>query len=458
MDFRDRMTRIFRSSLRVWLWLLALLAAVALASLIPPEQSPDEHSHLGRAYMISKGQWLLASPSGTSSGGMIDTSLWAFFDINGYVAGAPTARLTDKWKAQSAALRWGGPEIFYQAPGTGYYVPLIYAPQALGLWLGRTLDLSIAHSYQLVRATCLLTCMGLLAFAFQPVRPPVLAIALLLLPMTVFQTVSPTLDGITNCLAVLALSLFFRMLLAKEDSVAQAWILASSVALLASGKVNLLPLLALPFYLAWARRSRRDAIAGAAALLASLAWTAYALAHTVDTRTPHVHSTAELLLRYVAHPIAFVQIVAKSLADPIISDFYSRSFIGILGWLDAPLPPWSYQYLWIGLGLCAAASLLSVKPGEALLARIGLVIAALACVGLVFLAMLVTWTRETADVVQGVQGRYFIVPAITVAYSIGATLSPWGARAWRWPGWLALCATAGLSFYALIVTILARYH
>jgi uncharacterized membrane protein len=449
------MRRAFSARWGLWLWPLAFFAAFAVASLIPPMQSPDEHSHVARAYMISRGQWLLDSPPGMSSGGLVDINLWAFFDINDIVAADPKARLSPQRQAQVASVRWGGREIFFQAPGTGYYSPLIYAPHALGLWLGRTLNLGIAHSYQLMRAICLLSSLGLLAWAFRLVRPPVVVLALLLLPMTVFQTILPTVDGVTTCLAVLALSLFFRLLLGKEDSVAPSLLLAASVALLASSKVNLFPLIGLPFYLAWARSSRRDAIAGVAALLASLAWTAYALANTVDTRVAHAHSTGELLLRYLAHPMGFVRIVWKSLMDPTVFDLYSRSFIGILGWLDAPLPPWCYQFLWIGLGLCAAASLLAVRPGEALLARIGLIVAGLACSGLVFLAMLVTWTRDSAEVIEGVQGRYFLIPAITLAYALGATLAP---RGWRWPGRLALCATAGLSFYALIVTVLARYH
>jgi uncharacterized membrane protein len=449
------MTRTSGSRWGLLLWALAFVTALAVASLIPPMQSPDENSHLARGYMISRGHWSLQSPSGVSSGAPIDTSLWAFFEINGYLAGKPAARLPEQRKAESRSLRWGDQEIFYEAAGTGYCVPLIYAPHALGFWLGRSLDLSIEHSYWLVRALCVLCCLALLACAFCLVQPPVLAAALLLLPMTVFQLVSPTVDGTTTSLTVLALSLFFRMLLGGKHSVAHTWILAGTLTLLASSKVNLLPLLGLPFYLAWARSSRRDAIAGAAALVLCLAWTAYALTHTVDIRIQRSHSTGEMLLQYGAHPLAFLKFVSRSLADPVMSSFYSHSFIGNLGWLDTLLPEWSYPFLWIGLGFCAAASLLAVKPGEALLARIALIVAALACAGLVFFAMLVTWTPEASDLIRGVQGRYFLMPAIAFAYALGATLAP---RGWRWPGWLVLCATAGLSFYVLIVTLLARYH
>ncbi|MDB5881690.1 MAG: Protein of unknown function rane [Ramlibacter sp.] len=448
-----------RSRSRVWLGPLAFAAVFAIAFavswLIPPDQSPDEHSHLARAYMISQGHWLLDSPPGHNSGGMADSGFTSFLEAHWGIAMDAKVRLSDELQGRIAALRWGQPEKFYIIPGTGYYVPLIYAPHALGLWLGQALNLGIAHSYQLVRSLCLLSCLGLLAWAFRLLRPPVIASALLLLPMTLFQMLSPTLDGVTTCLAVLALSIFCRRLLGKEDLPgAYVWILAVSVALLASSRAQLLPLLGFSFYLAWSRRSKRDFVAGLAALLVSAGWTAYALTHTVDLRMRRAQSTGELLRHYAAHPDAFFKIVFDSLADHDLGTGYARSFIGVLGWLDTLLPEWSYQALWIGLGLCAAASLLAARP-PAVFARATLAVAALAGAGLVFLAMLVTWTIHPATVVNGVQGRYFIVPAIILAYAIGAAVTPRGPR---WPGWLVLCATAGVSFYAFIVALVARYH
>jgi uncharacterized membrane protein len=443
-----------------WLTPFALAVAfaisLAIASLIPPMQSPDEHSHLARAYMISRGQILLSTPPGLDSGGMVDSNFVAFFQVHEKLARDAKARLDEAMQAKVAAVRWGGREIRYPVPGTGYNVPLIYGPHALGFWLGRHLHLGIAKSYQLVRVFCLLSCLGLLAWAFRLLHPPVLVPALLLLPMTVFQMVSPTLDGVTTCLAVLTLSIFLRRVLAKEDlPPAYGWIFGVSVALLASSRAQLVPLLALPFYLAWKRRSRRDALVGVAALIVSAAWTLYALTHTVDLRIERPQSTGALLLHYLAHPGAFLRIVFHTLADSEMSISYERSFIGILAWLDTLLPDWSYRVLWIALGLCAAASILAIKPGEALLARAGLALAALAAAGLVFLAMLVTWTPVPSVFIHGVQGRYFIVPAIILAYATGATMTP---RRPRWPGWLLLCATAGVSFYALIIALLARYH
>jgi uncharacterized membrane protein len=449
------MTRAWAS--RLGAWLLVLATAIGLSTLIPPIQSPDEHSHIRRAYLLSKGEITLVAPPGTSSGGSVDAALLSFIDT--YLLTIAISAQTPPSAAQRAeaeSLRWGGPERFVPVPGTGYYMPLVYAPHAAALLAGRVLGLTIADSYRLVRLASLMSCLGLLAAAWRVVRPPPLAIALLLLPMTLFQLMAPTLDGVTTCLAVLALSVFSDGVLQEKDWPGErSWLLAASVALLATSRIQLLPLLGLPFFIAWTRRSRRDAWLGIAAVMVSMAWVAYALASTFDVRVQRAHSTGQLLLHYAADPMAFLRVVADSLADSELATLYTHSFIGVLGWLDTWLPLPLYPALWTGLGLCAVASVLGTNLRQAGLARAFLALAALACSLLVFLALLVTWTPHPAATVAGVQGRYFVVPAIMLAYAIGATAPP---RRLPRPTLALLAAVAAVSLYALVATLLARYH
>jgi uncharacterized membrane protein len=302
-----------------------------------------------------------------------------------------------------------------------------------------------------------LSILGLLAAAWRIMRPPALAIALLLLPMTLFQLLSPTLDGLTTSLAVLALSLFFNgSVLENKWPGGRSWLLAGVVALLATSRIQLLPLLGLPFYVAWARHSRRDALLGIAAVLVSIAWIAFALASTVDLRVQRGYSTEQILLHYAADPLAFLRVIGASLAEPELGGpFYLNSFIGVLGWLDTMLPLPAYPALWTGLGLCAIASALAADPRQMRLARLSMALAALGCALLVFLALLVTWTAHPAATIAGVQGRYFVVPAIMLAYAIGATPRP---RPMGRAAFMLLAAFAAVSLYALVATVLARYH
>lgn len=444
-----------RPSWSFWFWPMVLAASLSLATLIPPLQSPDENSHLARAYLISKGELTLGKDPRLGSGGKVDFALLSFIDAYAAKVTVARERIDPASQARIDALRWGGEERFAPVAGTGYYLPVIYAPHAVALFAGRALDLSVVHSYLLVRVLCLLSCVGLLAAACRFLRPPPLAIALLLLPMSLFQLLSPTIDGLTTCLAVLVLSFFARAVLQEEDlRPVQSWLLAGGVLLLAGARTQLLPMLALPLFVAWTRRSRKDALLGGATILLSLAWLAYALVDTVDVRIPRSHTTGEMLVRYVTDPAAFLRIVAASLTDSELSAFYARSFIGVLGWLDASLPLASYPLLWTGLGLSAVASIL-LASRQAWLARALLALIAVASALLVFFALLVTWTPHPATTVGGVQGRYFLLPAITLAYAIGVSVTP---RRAAWPTGILIVSMAAVSLYALVATVLARYH
>jgi uncharacterized membrane protein len=90
-----------------------------------------------------------------------------------------------------------------------------------------------------------------------------------------------------------------------------------------------------------------------------------------------------------------------------------KEFIGQPGWLDVNLPAWfglaTYAVLAAALGLvvctCRLSSRVSSLPPAAIL---------VASAGLVLLQYL-TWDRVGAPMIDGLQGRYFLAPALLVA-------------------------------------------
>ena len=445
--------------LRAVFWVLLLLLCCGMAELIPPLQSPDEHSHLARAYLISKGEFTLATPTGSSSGGQVDSQLTAFWTPYLFtVAVDAKARLSEAEASALQQLRWSQRTQFVALAGTGYYMPLVYAPQAAGLLAGRALNLTIMHSYRLTRWCTLLVCMLLLAGAVQLHTPNPLAFAMLMLPMSLFQLLSPTLDGMTNCLAFWVLSMFVRSV-NQPDPISRLHFgaLACAVLVLATSRAQLLPLVCLPLYLAWQRKSASFLCGACLVGALTAAWTGYAMHSTVDLRIVRDHSTGELVRYYASTPWALVVVIFASLGDPKLFEFYQHSFIGILGWLDTALPAAAYPTLWWGLAICAAAAMAKNWRAHPVGARLMLTLLALACATLVFAALVVTWTPHPATTVQGVQGRYFLVPAMMLAYALDATpavLPRWSINFSRTA--LAFFGTASL--YAFIATLLTRYH
>lgn len=178
---------------------------------IPPMQSPDEPQHIARAYMLSQGELMLHQVPEKMSGGFVDGALLNFINLYSRLAGQPNEKITFEEQASIGGEKWQNTKekSFFEVPGTGYYLPLVYMPHALGLRIGEFLGWSIEDSYQLSRFSVLLSCFALLAWAFTLQKPPHLVVALLWLPMSVFQFLMPTLDGFTTSLAFLSISLFF---------------------------------------------------------------------------------------------------------------------------------------------------------------------------------------------------------------------------------------------------------
>lgn len=462
------------------LWLVAFSVAMGVSYLIPPMQSPDENSHIFRAYLLSQGFFLLQpevvngseearremseakhgplSSAAARRGGMIDVALLRFVDINLSLARHADQRLPLTTSAEVSQLRWTGAQKYVDLPGAGYYFAGVYAPQVTGFALGQALDLTIEHSYQLARALSLVACFFVLSMAAMTLRPNPLVAAIILLPMSVFQLVLPTIDGITMSLSVLVFSLFMRLANpAQRPAFVLTLGLVSSIFLLATSRMHLLPLLAMPFYLAWKHESRRDAVLGCLLTVGALAWVFFALQSGHDSRVVHTRTTGELLMVYLTDPAAFFRMLFNTLNTPAVITFYQQSFIGILGWLDTALPSYAYALLWMGLAFSAVVSGSVETWRQDWSVRLVLLGLALASVCLIFLALLVAWTPDPATIVLGVQGRYFTVPAIAIAYALsGFHVQQSGPGIWisRFSQIVFSCC----SLVVLVSTLLDRYH
>ena len=360
----------------------------------------------------------------TNSGGAIDQSLPKFLSFHEFNL-SPSLEERNYF----AELRWSGRNEFMPVPGTGFYNPVVYAPHAAGWYFASQFNLSIATGYELVRVLTIFVSLLLLLQAFILWRPNPLVIALLLLPMSMFQMVCPGIDGLCNGLAVLAMSLFLRRVNSPrpEKDRLDAIVLVVTLIVLCTVRIHLVSLLMLPFFLAWQRRSWREYALGLLAILAVTAWTLYVIQNNVDVRRTH-NSIGELIPYYFYSPTAFAKVLTATLADGSIREFYWRSFIGILGALNIAMPDWAYAVLAPMLVVCAAMAWVSKSLKRDYCVRVLLIAGAFISCLIVFLALLLQWTPHPATVIEGVQGRYFLIPAIMLAYALSGTGSPYRGR------------------------------
>jgi hypothetical protein len=86
-----------------------------------------------------------------------------------------------------------------------------------------------------------------------------------------------------------------------------------------------------------------------------------------------------------------------------------------------------------------------------------------ASVLLAFALMLLTWSPFPTQMIEGVQGRYFIAPALMVAYGLGRFERPASVGTSAQPRWtmaanaLAVASFGALSLFYLWPTLMARY-
>ncbi len=462
-----------------WWTLGALVFALLLlvAGRIPLFHTPDALVHVARADMLAHGQVLLApAPPGEpvqmgGSGGPVDQSLYtlAFRVFEHLQTGKVDLARFRAIDVEAAALGWSGTTRYFPAAGTGYYFPALYLPHAAALWTARHLGLSMAGSYTLLVATTLAVCLALLVAAWRLRPPSLLVVAIVATPMAVFQILSPTLDGITICLAVYAMHVYLGVLNAPPDAGdwKKALLFALGAFLLISLRANLLPLLALPFLLAWRKPSRALWAIAIGLTLATLGWTLFALAATIDTRLVRAHGSTELIAIYLRDPLLFVQLLGRTLGDPQMLTLYVHSFFGMLGWLDAPI---ARPLLLTLMGLLAALGATTVLqtrqaganpyrvPATRTLDQAVVLFVAAASSVLVFFALAVMWNDHPAAQVLGVQGRYFFVPAIVAASLWAPPPLRTQPRATAALQVGLLVAYIGVSAYALVSTLNAHYH
>lgn len=399
--------------------LLIIVILSLFSALIPPFQSPDEFDHIKRAYLLGKGQLILDTPTGQSSGGDVDSGLLKYMKLYRSLPFHPDAKVSQEISTSAQNIKWSREREFSPAPGTGYYFPLAYAPQAFGLMVGETFDLSVEISYRLARLMVMVSSVILLSSAFSIYPTSPLIIALLLIPMSIFQFCSASLDAFTTALSIFAISIFLRITTQRLfDSVWLVYALGVSVFIVVSCRIHLIPLLALPFFVYLSSKKRNYLFSSMGVSVATFVWLLVAIKSTHDNRVITDVSASDAVKFYLYNPTFFIKALSNTLGNNELLKFYMQSFIGVLGWLDAKFSEAYYDFMY-GILILIAIFTVSIRRFEWY--RNVLLVISCISVLLVFFALLVTWNPVPAEIIKGVQGRYFLVPFLMVSYALTRT-------------------------------------
>lgn len=454
------MGKIFR-----WVAAITLLLGGLLSIVVPPEKSPDEAAHLVRAYLLLKGNIFLQTQpcvgenalchrNRTMSGGFVDKGLLDYlerFNPN-------QRRKESELDVQSAkGVRWKNEEVFTHAPGTGYYFPLIYLPQAVALGIGKLSGLTVQQSYYLARTLVMVSGALVLTLAFYIFWPQPVVLALLLLPMSLFQMASASIDFLCNALAVLIMACFLRVVDLKDRSSAGLfWLMAISLFLLGSARAHLASMALLMLAGAFLSRKRAPWLAVSVTVVAILAWMAVSVPNTVDFRIAREATTGEVVAYYLSSPVQLFKVLFHTLSDRGLMGSYLYSFFGVF--FDQVLSPHAYACQAVLLTLLTIFCLASPRQLSGnLMARAVLVVTGGAGAMLAMLAMLFTWSPHPASVVQGVQGRYFLVPVMLFLLGF-CSWTPAVNEGWQRLRFFLLYALGSASLFISVHRLLQIYY
>ena len=393
--------------------LLLFVVIQVISELVPPFQSPDEVNHIKRAYTLAQGNWL-PMREGDSAGGAVDSGLLAYMDSFSALPFDYSAKEDRALLAHTENIRWSYKRVFSDFSNTALYFPIPYVPQAAALNVGERLHLPIGASYSLARTFSLVATLAIILFALLCYPVPMIVIAVFLLPMTLFQMASASMDSVCFAVSLLAASLFMRGSdKALRFGPSLLGVLALCLFVLATVRQNLIFFTLLPAALYPLRRSNLCLALAAFTFLLATGWSLY-LTRSFTILGPYDIAPHEVIRFYGTSPLALASISLKTITNISLLTAWTDSFIGNLGGLDTPLAPGVYAAITILLVVLAIATLKWTEVRSIRISSICLVGGGVVATGILVFLMLIAWTPRQAPFIQGVQGRYF-VPILTLS-------------------------------------------
>lgn len=440
----------------VFFLLAFLLGGAAFIAVTPPGQNPDEATHFYRAWQIAQLNLVSDEASEVTDrtddpaiGGIVPSGAPAMFDAAKMTGGFDeSVKFDDLDAGELLSFTSDSAPTFVGFVNTAAYPPVAYVPQVLAIWVGELTGAPLLVTLYLGRVAGLLAGALVITAALRLAvvgRWPMLALALL--PATVSQAASFSADGMTIASAFFVTALVLRMATAPHRASTWTWAgLAASFVVVALVKPTYAPLAAIVLVVPLLNRAERTirgaswtALAIAAAAVPTLLWARviefvdYGVnpANDVDLQTAYV---LENPLRFVRAAFnIFVLDMPNGLTDQK-GDLY-RGIFGDFAWLRAPLP----MLFLLALVVVLVLSVLVADPAERpVLARLRrswlwryvLVGAAVGTSLGVAGALYLYYTPTYGQVVQGLQGRYFlpVLLALLTAFLGNRLVSERGVR------------------------------
>lgn len=441
------------SQQQLFFFFLVFFCVVSVISLwIPPLQSPDEPNHLKRAYLLSKGEIFLKTRDGVT-GGEVDEGLLQFENSFLYLPFKTQTKVSDSQFEDSKKIAWQGINAFSALPNTAVYFPMSYIPQAIGLSVGQTFDLSIYQSYMLCRILSLFLALTLiyLSTIFYPIPP--LALASLMVPMSLFQFGSASLDPISYGLCFLIAAMYLRV--CAVNSQLSSWLLVIfglSILAFITTRINFVVLALIPLAIYWRYKQKSGLFLAFTLFILAITWSLYGLITVKGVQVGRSLTTIEIIQYYLNEPVRLIEVLLNTFSKWGLMRQYWEQFVGKLGWLDTTIIDLGgvtyviYFLVFVYIAYLTRTPFALLKKNYYRLFYDAILVL---CWFALFIILLFAWTKHPTNSIDGIQGRYFTPFVILAAYAnFDRTLDAKGTKKVR-------LALAFLFLISIPITLLA---
>lgn len=378
--------------------ILAFLIITSLGSFYvvvnPILDTPDEIAHLGRAYYVSEGNFSMEEK-------YEDIYISEDFEIiyKDIYRNFTKTNLND-YKHNDNKVN--APQL--SATNTNLFIA--YLPQALGLLVGKVLNLNLFLTFLLGRFFNLITYAFLVKKALESASKWQIPLAFVsCMPMMFFLAASYNPDAISMGLVFITLA-FFINLTQKEEILKKdlaAYTLLCS--LLTTIKLPYVALIGLLFFLKPKNYTKKLFLAFSVLCLLitgiiSIIW----LSTYLSVVPVHRPEGVDAILQ-IKNLLSSFKLMIKVTISTIYMNVNRYKMLFSFGWLSYESIEIAFLHLFTFGAICISYPL-KIKLTKT--TKLGLLIIAISISVLINLSQYLTWTPVGTEFVQGVQGRYFI--------------------------------------------------
>lgn len=399
-------------------FVISSFIGICLVLIVPPFDQLDEMEHYYRAYEVSEFKYLNQNING-HLGNYIPTSLIETVNKVRYIH--QEGYRYDIVKSSFSTPLNVENKTFYRNYAS-MYPPLLYIPQAIGVWISKMLGVAPIVILYIGRMLNLFTyiIISFLAIKITPFKKQFLFL-ICLLPMSLIQASSLSADGLTISSAILFTSFILKVSYDKENVIVKnkkLLILTILGIIVSCSKIVYIPLVLLFFLIphkkigtVYNKYYVKILFLVLISILPMIIWNILNLDNLAvpDMRGGPNVSPDKQIQYIINHPISYVKVIFNTLITSGMDQFYALigKYVTNYQYQLTPFQLLGFLFL-IFVSSVPKREYSFIKEDILVKDKFIILFIAISILVLIYTALYTGFTNISSPLIAGVQGRYFL--------------------------------------------------